>query len=685
MRYALAIDTGGTFTDVILLDRESGDVWSDKTPSTPDDPSLGFMDAIERIAQVSGVEATRLAQVFHGTTVATNLILEDKGAECGVLITAGFRHVLDIGRQDIPRRVNLFAWHKPRRPVAARDIFEIPERLDANGGVIETLDEAAVRQAVRILRGRGIAAYAVCFLHSFSNPAHERRAGEIIVEEHPQALVSLSSDVLPQVREYERCMASVLNVTVMPSVSRYVSRLQTRLRDARIAAPLLIMKSNGGVAGADEVRRVPVHTALSGPAAGVVGAAFIGAAAGRDNVIGIDIGGTSADISLVKHGQLRLSDSGHVGRWPLALPMVDINTVGTGGGSIARVTASGALTVGPQSAGAQPGPACYGRGGRRATVTDAHLILGRLPASILGGRMRLDVAAAREAIVRDVAEPLGLTVEAAARGILAISNNDMVGAIRVISIERGEDPRDFALVAFGGAGPLHGSEMARLLGMRSVIVPPSPGVLSALGLLVATLRTDYSQTCIEAMPYDASRIERVFADLERQADAWFERERAPLRARRTLRSASLRYRHQGFELEVPFASGAAPGEVDQGAIAATVEAFHRLHERLYTFAQPDTPVEIVNLRVAAMCELDRPRPLEWAVTGTLADARVGELAVGFDNGTRRTPVYDRARLATEVLVEGPAILTQLDATCVLLPGDSARTDEHGNLVIDCEG
>ena len=677
LRYAVAIDTGGTFTDVTLLDRETGQSWNAKTPSTPDDPSRGFMNGIGLVTDQADLPATALGQVFHGTTVATNLILESKGAEVGLLTTAGFRHVLEIGRQDIPRRVNLFSWVKPKRPVPADRIFEVMERVGPDGAVLTPLDDETVRTAARTLREKGINAIAVCFLHSFANTAHEQRTRDLILEEHPEALVSISSDVLPLVREYERSMTTVLNVYVMPAVSRYVGRLEERLAEEKVTATLLIMKSNGGVVSAPEVRAAPAYTALSGPAAGVVGAGFIGDSAGHKNVIGIDIGGTSADISLIKDGQFQLSESGQIGEWPLALPMIDINTVGTGGGSIAQVADTGALTVGPQSAGADPGPAAYGKGGERATVTDAHLVLGRLPASLLGGSMGLDSAAARKAVEQDVARPLGLSVEDAAKGILAISNNDMVGAIRVISVERGEDPRSFALIPFGGAGPLHGSEMARLLGMKTIVVPPSPGVLSAMGLLVSTLRADYAQTCVETLPYDSSRIAAVFDRLDTKADAWFARENAPQASRRKSRSASIRYKHQGFELTVEW-----PGDsVDEASTAKAVEHFHQLHEQLYTFAQRDTVVEIVNLRVSAVCDLARPRLIELSSGGSLAEAEVDRHQVWFDEGPVTTPVYDRAKLAAGVRIDGPAILTQLDATTVILPGESAETDRYGNLIV----
>jgi len=678
MRYAVAIDTGGTFTDVTLFDRVSGAMWTAKTPSTPADPSQGFMNGIEAALRKASLEATDLAQVFHGTTVATNLILEGKGAEVGLLTTAGFKHVLEIGRQDIPRTANLFSWLKPTRPVLPERIHEVPERVAIDGTVLVSLDEAAIRAAARDYKARGVNAVAICYLNSFVHPDHERRTAEIVRAEHPAALVSISSDVLRVFREYERSIATVLNVYVMPAVSRYVAQLEDRLKSASIAAPLLIMKSNGGVVGAKEVERVPASTALSGPAAGVVGARFVGEAAGYKDVIGIDIGGTSADICLIKDGGYSLTGKGKIGDWPLAFPMLDINTVGTGGGSIAGVSDTGALTVGPHSAGADPGPACYGKGGENATITDAHLVLGHLPPYLLAGGMELDAEAARGAIERNVARPLGLAVEAAARGILSIADNDMVGAIRVISVERGHDPRDFALVPFGGAGPLHGGSLARLLGTRTVVVPPSPGVLSAMGLLVSQLRADYAQTCFQAPPdFDFALMANAYTALEAEAVAWFSREGVPDSARQLTRKASLRYKHQGFELDVDWAGE----DVTPEATAKTLESFHDLHEQLYTFAQRDTPVEIVTLHVTAVGTLLQPRLSELASGGALADAEIDRAPVHFEEGVRTVPIYDREKLSAGVAFEGPALVVQLDSTTLVLPDQTATVDPSGSLIL----
>ena len=678
MSLAIAIDTGGTFTDVTLFDTKTGQLWTVKVPSTPGDPSEGFLNGIASALTQSGRTAAALAQIFHGTTVATNLILEGKGAAIGMLTTAGFKHVLEIGRQDIPRQSNMFAWIKPKRPVPPERIFEVGGRLAADGGELTPLDEAAVRHAARALAALGVKAIAICFLHSFTNPAHERRAGALVAAEYPEALISLSSDVLPVFREFERAMATALNVYVMPAVSTYVARIATRLGEAGIAAPLLLMKSSGGVTGIETVLKVPAHTALSGPAAGVIGTQFIGASVGEDNLIGIDIGGTSADIALIKDGRAGLTMSGRISGWPLSLPMIDINTIGAGGGSIARATATGGLSVGPESAGADPGPACYGRGGDRPTVTDAHVVLGHLPPFLLGGGLSLDPAAARQAIRRHVAEPLGLDIEGAARGILAILDNNMVGAIRVVSVERGHDPRDFALVPFGGAGPLHGGSLARLLDSPLQIVPASPGVLSALGLLVSQRRAEYARTSLQRSPHvDRDQLSATFAELEDEAHTWFKAEGVPAEARETHWQASLRYRHQGFELTVPWAGR----EVSPSAIEATVAAFHEEHARLYTFAQPDTPVEIVTLGVNAVGHLPRPTLTPLGQGGALSDSLIDHMEVHFATGTTRVPVYARAKLGAGTRIEGPAIVTQLDSTVLILAGQLAQVHRFGALLV----
>jgi N-methylhydantoinase A len=678
--YALsvAIDIGGTFTDVTLFDRSTGQSWTVKTPSTPSDPSQGFVTGVAQALQLSGFKPGDLVQVLHGTTVATNLILEGKGAKAALLTNKGFRHVLEIGRHDVPRDANLYSWIKPDRPVPPERIFEIAGMLTDDGTELDTLDEAAIARVAQQMRREGVEAIAICFLHAYLNPVHELRARELILEQWPEAMVSLSCEVLPVMREYERSIATILNAYVAPAVSTYVHRLEERLREMGVEAPLLLMKSNGGVAGAPVVKREPVQTALSGPAAGVVGAQVTAELAGVGNVIGVDIGGTSADISLIKNGVPGTTTEGHVGAWPLNLPMVDINTIGAGGGSIARVSAEKVLSVGPESAGAQPGPVCYRRGGTEPTVTDAHAALGHVPPTLLKGAMSLDVDAARRAIDEKIAKPLGLSIEEAARGILALADNAMVNAIRVVSVQRGHDPRDFALVPFGGAGPLHGSSLARLLGIPTVLVPPSPGVLSTIGLLTSKLKSDFSRTSVQRAGHiDLGAIDKVFHEMEREALAWLDGEGVPPEARSIVRKASMHYAHQGSELRVEWPNGA----VDEASLAEAVHAFHRLHESLYTFAQEDMPVEVVTLHVEATGELQAPAwpPVEGG--GDAAQAVIGEQPVHFAEGTLTTPIYDRNRLAAGAIVDGPAIFVQLDTTTLMLPGQVAQVHAFGSLII----
>ncbi|HEV8583807.1 MAG TPA: hydantoinase/oxoprolinase family protein [Methylomirabilota bacterium] len=675
MTWAIALDVGGTFTDVTLVHEPSGRIWITKTPTTPHDPSDGFIAGVDKALRLAGAQPASLRHVLHGTTTATNAILEGKGAATGLLTTAGFRYVLEIGRHDIPRRANMFAWVKPARPVPPERIFEIGGRVTVDGVELEPLDEPAVRAAARRLREDGVASIAVCFLHGYANAAHERRARALILEEHPACAVSLSSEVLPVFREFERSMGTVLNAYVQPIVGRYVARLAERLRARGVTAPLSVMKSNGGVVGAEVVRTQAIHTALSGPAAGVIGARRVGEAAGFDGLISVDVGGTSADVCLVRGGEAEITVEGRVGAWPLHVPMIDIHTIGAGGGSLARVTADGTLTVGPESAGAVPGPACYGAGGEEPTVTDAHLVLGRIPPHLLGGEITLDVERARAAISERVARPLGLGLEAAAQGILDIVNNNMVGAIRLVSVERGYDPRDFALVPFGGAGPLHGPDLAALLAMRTVVVPRHPGVLSTFGLLGTEVRNDYARTTLQKPPdYDLEAVAAVYAELEAQATGWLAAEGVAPAGRRLTRLADLRYRHQGFEITVPWPARAL-------AVDALVERFHERHRRLYTYALPDAPVEIVTLRVAATGRVRRftlaPLGRRRAARGRPPRRRVFFAGTGW----RDCPCVARETLGAGAVVRGPAIVEQLDATTVIPPGQRATVDRVGNLVL----
>jgi len=681
MTFVAGVDVGGTFTDVTLVETTSGRVWTAKTPSTPRDQSLGFLNGLEKAAALAGVPLAAIERCFHGTTVATNTILQRSETRLGLLTTAGFASVLEIGRHDIPRSENYFGWVKPRRPVTPDLIREVTERVGRDGGVLIPLDEDGARRAVRSLRDLGVESIAVSLLYSFVNPTHEQRLRAIITEAHPDALVSLSSEVLPRFREFERTITTVLNAYVAPHVGRYLGALEERLRAHGCTASLLIMKSNGGVVSAQAAARQAIHTALSGPAAGVIGAVELARAAGYAEIISIDVGGTSADVCLTRGGRPEVTSEGRVGDFPMELPMLDIHTIGAGGGSLAWVTGAGALAVGPRSAGAEPGPACYGQGGTEPTVTDANLVLGRLPARLLGGALALDVRLARQAIEAKIARPLGLDVIEAAAGMIAIVNNAMAGAIRTVSIARGLDPRDYALVAFGGAGPLQAVAVAEELGIRTVIVPPRPGVLSTEGLLRTNLRNDYVQTCTQSGPhFDLPRLNAILAELEQRAHADLEAEGVPPAHRALQRGADLRYRHQGHELSVDAPAGA----LTAAALTRIVEAFHDEHRRLYTYDLRGQTVELVNLRVTATGLLPHApaqRPLAKA-GGTPHPAGARRIYFGAAQGWQEAQVYERASLGSGATLSGPAAIDQDDSTTVLAPGQKARVDERGNLIIN---
>lgn len=668
--YAVAVDIGGTFTDVSLLDRTNGTVWRAKTPSVPSDPSQAFMTGVNLVLEDAGIAAADLNKVLHGTTVATNMILEGKGARTALVTTQGFRHVLEIGRQDIPRHANLFTWVKPARPVPADRIHEVSERIGTGGTVMQALDKDSVNRVADRLKAQNVEAVAVCLLHAYANPAHELQVVELLRTALPNVAITCSTDVLPVVREFERSLATVLNASVMPGVSTYISRLEDRLAEAQSASPLLLMQSNGGVAGTEAIRTAPALTALSGPAAGVVGAVDVAGACGIKDIITVDIGGTSADICLIRDGQAALTQQGKVGDWPLSLPMVDMITIGAGGGSIAAV-ANDTLAVGPHSAGAHPGPAAYGKGGQEATATDAHVVLGNLPHALLGGSMALDVAASRTVVQDNVARPLGLTAEEAAQGILAIMNNNMVGAVRTVSVERGHDPRDFTLVPFGGAGPLHGCALADLLGISQVMIPPAPGLLCAAGLLAADMKAEFTRALPTPGPVDQAAGDVIVAALTAKAQDWLETENVPASQREMRTRALLRFHGQGGEIAVDWAQTADGTEAH----------FRTAHEALYGFVL-DAPIELVTLRVEAAGRTDP------VVAQTLAPspcpAPLQTQKVHLQDGFAEAPIYDRAVLGAGVTIPGPAILTQLDTTTVIAPGWTANVHPSGAILLTKE-
>ncbi|GAA4500694.1 hydantoinase/oxoprolinase family protein [Actinoallomurus oryzae] len=660
MAIRIGIDTGGTFTDVVAVDEDSGAIVTTKTPSTPGDPAVGFMAGIGRL------DAADIAAVCHGTTVATNRLLEGRVGDLGFITTEGFEFLLEIARQSVPDGYgNSYFWVKPPRIVPAHRVKTVGGRLDHTGAEVRPFDEASAVRAARWFRDQGVAAIGVCFLHSYADPAHELAMREVLRREHPDAVVSLSHEVLREYREYERSVTTLVDAAVKPAIGRYVARISERLGDV----PLYVMTSNGGVLSASEVVDRPITTVLSGPAAGALGAAYVArTAAEHANVITLDGGGTSTDVAVVLDGEPTLTTEGTVGDYPSKIPMIDIVTVGAGGGSIAWISPEGTLKVGPRSAGADPGPLCYGRGAAEVTVTDAHVHLGRIPPHLLGGEIPLDVPAASDGLAA-LAADLGIKTEACATGILEISAWNQANAIRRITVKRGLDVRDFPMVAFGGSGPLLVCRLIDVLGLPSAIVPRDPGNLSAFGLLTVDVRSEYVRTRVTRDP-GPEELEELYAELEAEAGAALDRQ--GFAEHRYVRSADLRYHGQAFEVRVPV------GRADVAEVAAR---FHDEHERLYGYCHRGDPVEWVNLRVAGVGPIVRPEPpVRPPGDGDPSRARTGARRVFFDDWAD-VPVYARERLEPGDVLTGPAVIEEFGSTLPLHPGFSARVDGHGNLVV----
>ncbi len=685
MTWRIGVDSGGTFTDICLFETESGSVEVWKVPSTPSDPSLGIAASVsESLARV-GAAADDVAYFGHGTTVATNALIEGRGVRTGLVTTDGFRDLLEIGRQKRPDLYDLQA-DKPK-VLVSRDLrLEVPERVRHDGTVETKLDEEAVRRAARRLRADGVKAVAIAFLYGFVRPEHEAEARRIIAEEFPEAYLSASHEVAPEFREYERMSTVVVNATLGPVMQGYIERLDGRLKSLGVAATPHLTQSNGGVIGFEAAARLPVRTVLSGPSTGVVAAEAVGRIAGFSNLITFDMGGTSTDVALLDGGQCRRANEATVHGYPIKAPMLDIHTVGAGGGSIAFIDSGGLLKVGPRSAGADPGPVCYGRGNDEPTVTDANVLLQTLnPKEILGGRMavRRDLA---EAAIGRLAARLGMDAYATAEGILAVVTANMAKAIRVISVQRGHDPRDYTLVAFGGAGPLHAARLARELDIARILVPRNPGILCAMGLLLTDLRADFATTRLTVLDEAALPvIGDAYAALELQAERWFAEEGVAQTARRLARTVDMRYAGQNYELAVPLAAGPPEGASEPGWIAALAEGFAREHQRMYGFAAEGEKVQMVTFRLEAVGEVRkatlRPEKLQGP---DAAAARRGERKVWFAaaGGFVSCPIYDREGLAPGNRIEGPAVIEQMDATTLLPPGMHATVDTIRNLVLE---
>ena len=634
-RYRLGVDIGGTFTDATLINETTGEIRVGKVPSTPQDPSHGFMEATHRILREAAVSPDEVGYVVHGTTVATNSIIEGKVARTGFVTTDGFRDLLEIQRQIRPSLYDL-QFEKPR-PLTPRYLcFGVPERLDAQGNVLTPLDESAVRQVAEQLRQEDVESIAVCFLHSYINPDHEKRTGEILREALPDTIISLSSEVAPEFREYFRASTTVINASISPVVGRYLQSIEARLRAEGLEAELLVMQSSGGVFTFAAASEKPVFMVESGPAAGVIAATYLGTTLGYPDVISFDMGGTTAKAGLIQNGTPRITKDYEVGAaaqtgvgasrgagYPIRTPVIDLVEIGAGGGSIAWVDSGGVLRVGPQSAGADPGPVCYGAGGTEPTITDANLVLGRLnPSFFLGGEIELDVNAARRAIQEKCADPLNLDVVEAAHGIVEIANAAMVNALRLVSVQRGYDPRDFVLTAFGGAGPVHANRLAEEIDVPTTIIPMSPGTTSAMGLLVTDLKHDYSTTLIQHVDQlDTAAVEETYQELEAQGGASLEREEVRQEDISFLRQVDMRYVGQSYELTVPLPAK----QLDASKIDRVLEQFHIEHDRAYGYSAPTEPVEFVNLRLTAIGKIAKPRLRE--LEGNNTDIAAAQKAV----------------------------------------------------------
>jgi N-methylhydantoinase A len=681
MTWRLGVDSGGTFTDVCLFDDDTGriEVW--KVSSTPDDPSRGIAQGLaEATARISLAPAD-IGYFGHGTTVATNALIQYRGAKTGLITTRGFRDLLEIGRQKRPDLYDLQADKPPT--LVARDLrLDVPERVRHDGSIETPLDEPALRAAVRTLRKAGVEAVAVCFLYGFVRTEHEATARRILAEEFPEAFACVSHDVAPEFREYERMSTTVVNAYLGPVMRGYIHRLADRLNQLGLKVPPHLTQSNGGVIGFETAARLPVRAVLSGPSTGVVAAQAVGRMAGFDDLIAFDMGGTSTDVALLRGGTCRLSSEAVVHGYPIKAPMLDIHTVGAGGGSIAFVDNGGLLKVGPRSAGAFPGPVCYGNGNQEPTVTDANVVLGTLhPTHLLGGRMKVDRALAVAAIGR-LAERMGMDPMSAAQGILSVVTANMARAIRVVSVQRGHDPRDYTLVAFGGAGPLHAARLAKELEIGRILVPRNPGILCAMGLLLTDLRADFATTRLRTLAAAAlPDVEAAFRLLHQQAEAWFAAEAIAPEARRTTRTVDMRYAGQNYELAVPLPDG----PVNPATLDRLAEGFADAHQRMYGFVAEGEPVQLVTFRIEATGLVPKavfePHPMGGA---DASDAVIGRRDVWLAEagGATSCLVYDRERLHAGNRIAGPAVIEQMDATTMLPPGMIARVEPYLNLILE---
>ena len=681
MAWRVGVDSGGTFTDICLFEDVSGRVEVWKVSSTPDDPSRGIAEGVEQGIGRIGALAADVAYFGHGTTVGTNALIQHRGVKTGLITTAGFRDLLEIGRQ---KRPDLYDLQADKAPVlVARDLrLGVPERVRHDGTIETALDEQAVRDAVRTLKAAGVEAVAICFLYGFVRPEHEDAARRIVAAEFPEAFACTSHEVAPEFREYERMSTAVVNAYLGPVMGRYISRLAERLTALGLTAAPHLTQSNGGVIGFEQAARLPVRTVLSGPSTGVVAAQEVGRMIGLPDLITFDMGGTSTDVALLQGGACRLTNEAIVHGYPIKAPMLDIHTVGAGGGSIAYVDSGGLLKVGPRSCGAFPGPVCYDKGNTEAAVTDANVVLQTLnPTHLLGGRMAVRQDLARAAIAR-LADQLGMGVMETAQGIISVVTANMARAIRVVSVQRGHDPRDYTLAAFGGAGPLHAARLAKELDISRILVPRNPGILCAMGLLLTDLRADFATTRLMTLGRAITpAMEDAFRTLRADADAWFEGEGIAAGSQKITRTVDMRYAGQNYELPISLPDGpVTPASLDRLA-----EGFAEAHRRMYGFVAEGEAVQLVTFRIEAAGLVRKARFQPQAEAGPDASAAITgrrDMWLPEAGGFVSCPVYDRERLQAGNRIAGPAIVEQMDTTTIVLPGMVAVVEPYMNLILE---
>ena len=681
MRYRLGIDTGGTFTDLTLFCERTGQIWSLKVPSTPEEPSEAIFNGITQMKDFAGINIEDIHYLGHGTTVATNILIQLKGAKAGLITTGGFRDLLEIGRQ---RRPELYEFYADKPPVLIpKDLRkEVSERMLSDGQVLRGLKDKELIQIIKQLLDENVEAVAVCFLHSYINPSHELEVKKALKKIDSKTHVYLSSEVLPEFREYERLSTTVLCAYLGPVVGNYTEMLQRRAKDIGLRSDPYITQSNGGIMSCLSVREKPIETALSGPASGVVASCYLGSVVDIKNLITLDMGGTSADVCLIENGVARVTTEKSIVGYPVKNPMIDVDSIGAGGGSIAWIDEGGALKVGPKSAGADPGPACYGKGGDEPTVTDANLVLGRInPEYFLGGRMKIYPELSHIAIQKRVCEKLGMDLVKAAVGIITVVNSHMIRAIRRISIERGYDPREFTLLAFGGAGPLHAVAVAEELGIEKVVVPRSPGTFSSLGLLVAEFRSDFVRTnIVVGEKRSIGTVNRIFSELDSLALEWLYQEKVPKSKMLLRRSVDMRYYRQNYEHRVEMKDK----RMSRFNIDELLASFHREHQKDHGYSIRDSPVEFVNFRVTAHGMIPKAKLTAYKVNGYDTERALrGYRKVYFDSKKRfmDCPIYEMEKLAFQNQIKGPAIIEQLGSTIIIPPLQRALVDKYKNVVI----